>query len=253
MVPNVRHAAGLFRYGHLFNRNAEHPLIALLEAAPPWLLSRTIEELFPSGRTLTVLTAENVRAVSDLRGYSIDDFRRLPKFGSKRIEDVSTRLVAILGEGPLTERIETHEGYDSETLIDKMHRWLSELSDHERDIVVRRMGLHSNIQTLQEIADRNDLSRERIRQIEARTIRKLMKLTNTGNTLTSRLDSLLKDRKFPIPVHVLESSDDWFAGIVNGVNIFRYVLRHRCGSELKIDQINGEDYLFHRLGRVPGR
>ena len=50
---------------------------------------------------------------------------------------------------------------------------LARLSERERDVIVLRFGLNDEPCTLAEIGDRFDLTRERIRQIEARALGKL--------------------------------------------------------------------------------
>jgi len=47
------------------------------------------------------------------------------------------------------------------------------LNDREKDIIKRRAGFYGRPQTLQEIAKEYGLTRERIRQIEAKAYRKL--------------------------------------------------------------------------------
>ena len=59
---------------------------------------------------------------------------------------------------------------------------LSELDDKEREVVTLRFGLDRDGEprTLQEIGERLELSRERIRQIESRAKEKLRKSKRAG-------------------------------------------------------------------------
>jgi len=56
---------------------------------------------------------------------------------------------------------------------------VGELSDRERDVLVRRHGLHGDTkETLESIGSAHNLTRERIRQIETSSVKKLQSLDN---------------------------------------------------------------------------
>ena len=74
-------------------------------------------------------------------------------------------------EGPL-ERVE--RSIDQEQLA----RWLSHLNEQEREVLSLRFGLDGhNRHTLADIGRHLDVSRERIRQVELKALRKLRHLT----------------------------------------------------------------------------
>ena len=63
--------------------------------------------------------------------------------------------------------------------VEIINNLFSELSDRERDILIRRHGLHgSGRETLESIGGAHQLTRERIRQIETTSVRKLQQLKN---------------------------------------------------------------------------
>jgi RNA polymerase primary sigma factor len=65
-----------------------------------------------------------------------------------------------------------------ESLSEEINRALSKLTDRERDIIKMSFGIGSQEYTLEEIADRFDLTRERVRQIREKVIRKLKSKRN---------------------------------------------------------------------------
>lgn len=67
---------------------------------------------------------------------------------------------------------------------------LATLSDRERIILEKRFGLDDgNIKTLQEIANQFNVTRERVRQIEAKALMRLRK-----HSLSSKLKTYLKEK-----------------------------------------------------------
>ena len=66
---------------------------------------------------------------------------------------------------------------------EQLGRWLSNLSDQERQVLQLRFGLEGEErQTLAEIGRRLDVSRERVRQVELKALRKLRNLTRRTPT-----------------------------------------------------------------------
>lgn len=72
-----------------------------------------------------------------------------------------------------------NENVDNLDAVQIINDLFSELTERERDILVRRHGLNSGLkETLENIGAAHKLTRERIRQIETHSIKKLRNLTN---------------------------------------------------------------------------
>lgn len=70
--------------------------------------------------------------------------------------------------------------------VEIINNLFSELSDRERDVLIRRYGLHgSGKETLESIGNAHSLTRERIRQIETTSVKKLQNLQNLNDHLTT--------------------------------------------------------------------
>ena len=69
-------------------------------------------------------------------------------------------------------------------------RWLDQLNDRQREIVIRRFGLHEHDpETLESIAHTMHLTRERIRQLQAEALRHLARIVEyQGYTVDALLD-----------------------------------------------------------------
>ncbi|MCU0680275.1 MAG: hypothetical protein MUF50_03180, partial [Planctomycetes bacterium] len=80
------------------------------------------------------------------------------------------------------------------TIVDKL---FAELMDREKDVLSRRFGLYGNDKhTLEEIGTIHKLTRERVRQIEAASIKKLKKIEKLEeyiSGLKNSIDSIVKE------------------------------------------------------------
>jgi len=81
--------------------------------------------------------------------------------------------------------------------IEIINNLFSELSERERDVLIRRYGLNSGVkETLESIGEAHELTRERIRQIETTSIKKLQQLKDLKdylNTLRKVILQLLEE------------------------------------------------------------
>lgn len=81
--------------------------------------------------------------------------------------------------------------------VEIINNLFSELSERERDVLIRRYGLHSGRkETLESIGSAHQLTRERIRQIETTSVKKLQQLKNLQNyieTLRKVIIELLEE------------------------------------------------------------
>lgn len=94
----------------------------------------------------------------------------------------------------LIDTIEDANSVDPENLIAELNKfshveeWLSTLADNEREILALRFGLNDREpQTLDTIGQKFGVTRERIRQIEAKSIEKLRKILEEKQTDLERI------------------------------------------------------------------
>ena len=70
--------------------------------------------------------------------------------------------------------------------VDIINNLFTELGERERDVLIRRHGLHSGSkETLESIGNAHQLTRERIRQIETTSIKKLQQLENLKDYISA--------------------------------------------------------------------
>lgn len=102
--------------------------------------------------------------------------------------------VSILDQIIDNQKVEEVNSLDAVEIINNL---FSELTDRERDVLIRRYGLHaSKKETLESIGNAHNLTRERIRQIETTSVKKLQqlkKLTDYVATLRKVIYQLLEE------------------------------------------------------------
>ena len=146
------------------------------------------------GREVSELTEQldrrpTTREIAEGMDLSQGDVDALIRIGSSDLS-LSERIGGARGEadGPeLAELLESAEPSFEEDLVRRslaarVRAALDELDDKEREVVALRFGLDRDgeMRTLQEIGETLDLSRERIRQIEARAKEKLRRSKRAG-------------------------------------------------------------------------
>jgi RNA polymerase primary sigma factor len=146
------------------------------------------------GREVAALTAQLDRTptpqeIAEDMDLSEEDVSALMRLGATDVS-LSDRVGAGRGDrdGPeLADLLESPEPPVEEDLVrramvDRVRAALDELDGKEREVVALRFGLDRDgeVRTLQEIGASLDLSRERIRQIEARAKEKLRRSKRAG-------------------------------------------------------------------------
>ena len=236
----IRREAGQARFRHLIGSARDDPG-AVARAAPPWLAERDFETMDLPVRVSNVFINMNLTRVGDLASLSLASLLGLPNFGRKSVRDLLARLEKALEEGPFSVEAKIDDAADL-PLLSAIRRSLLDYGERERDIIRRRMGLDAPAETLQQIGETYAVTRERVRQIEAKTVRRLRQEEFWDDLLTKKLSNLLRDREFPLPALGVEAADPWFVGIADYPDALRYILTSICGDQAGIVSIDGIDY-----------
>jgi Bacterial RNA polymerase, alpha chain C terminal domain/Sigma-70, region 4 len=229
-----------------------------------------------SVRVANVFIGQEIKLVKELCTLDTDALLRFPNFGRKSVRDLQHSLVNALREGPvirdadeLKRKSSTEPAFADESPRDEpvfepstparriwtegfligFQETFSTLFPKDGDVLARRMGLYGPFETLQEIADDYDLTRERIRQIENRAIKRLARHPDLSILLTSKLQLLLSNRNFPLPLFGVEALDKWFLGLSKSSTALPYILENLCENKFGITRIAGVDYLGYLTQR----
>ena len=236
-----RHLVGLFRFEALIDGRQDDPC-AMIHECPPWLLERSLKTIGLTVRISNAFKRAGLEHVRDLQPYSVDKLFALPNFGRRSVADLRDALRKALDDGPRDIRAMRNQAQRT-ALLSQIEQTLESFGPRERDILVRRMGLDCEQKTLQEIGDTHDLTRERVRQIEAKGIERIRRDASWGEFLVATLERLVAGREFPLPVQGLEAVEPWFEGVGRAAAVFEYVLTAIYPSKWAVVHIDDADYV----------
>ncbi|MHC8441420.1 MAG: DNA-directed RNA polymerase subunit alpha C-terminal domain-containing protein [Candidatus Eutrophobiaceae bacterium] len=242
---NARYLVGLRRYEIL---EGEQPnaatLIESLRSAPPWILDAKIALLNLSVRSKNVCAANDIKTIRDFAKYGLRDLYKLPNLGKKSISEISRGMAHLFTTGhPLkavaskldwvipepigdistdsnndSEGSDIHHGNDagfrsfvSASITEGFIDVAQNLSQIEREIWDGRIGFRCDPMTLQQIADQIGKTRERVRQIEGKSYKKVYGHL-FWDFLSRRVQGHLRGRTAPLFLNGLSAIDPWFEG-----------------------------------------
>lgn len=237
----LRMLLGMYRSAYLVGEAGMDPT-ALARAAPPWLSIRSVRDFDLSVRLDNVFRRQSIELVKDIGALTLSELLKLPNLGRTSIEQLVDILRAALCAGPPQNPTDDKQR-DSGTLLDAVRASLATCSERERDILVRRMGLGRPPETLAEIGEDYHVTRERIRQIEAKVVDRLVRKEVWDDQLAARLHVLLAEREFPLPLFGAEALDPWFSGVAAHSDAMRYIISNMCNAAVSLVEVDGIEYL----------
>jgi hypothetical protein len=188
--------------------------------------SLPVEVLDLSTRSLKVLIRLHICSITELLEYPKEKLFRAENIGRKSLNEIESKLFAYLSNGSIVGRADhvANEAVESAGLGTRsfVQQMLSRLPDRQRNIIADRYGLWDGIaETLQDIGDKLGLTRERIRQIEEKGLKRLRRIYGHGT---------IKNLVLAKITTCLESQSETFRGIV-GEDQFTNAFADDCSLE----------------------
>lgn len=140
----------------------------------------------PSEEEIAVYCTEN-KINPDLI-VAVDRLKFLPSLNAKLKEDEDAE--SEMGDF-IPDSMNVEEQVMKKALAENIEKLLDgKLTDKERDIIIRRYGLFGHrVETLEEIGASMHVTRERVRQIEAKAINRIRRLTIANRSVVDWLDN----------------------------------------------------------------
>ena len=240
-LPNdLRASLGRYIISPIIKRDA-FDICEFARKCPPWIAERELETMELRIRAKNVYSTQGFKTVRDLGQVLTEtNFLNFRNYGRKSIWDTRNAFLAALSEGPVGL---AEEATKSSNLIEAIYSSLEGLSKREKDIVCRRMGAFGTPQKLEEISEMYSVTRERIRQIEKKAIKKLIDKNFWDDLLEEKVKKMLALTTFPIPVGGVEVLDSWFLGVSENIPLFTYVFNAKLGGKYSIIKVENLTYL----------
>lgn len=238
---NLREQVGVARCLILMAGQKDDPC-AFARAAPPWLQNRKFKSLRLSARVENVFNAVGIVTVKDLASYTEDALLKMRNFGHTSVASLYAALQTGLQQGVVDQQSVEQKATEI-SFLDSVRQSLTALSDRDRDILARRMGLDCAEETLAEIGDRHGLTREGVRLQVAKDLKNIISYELWSEVLVHKLTSLLADRDEPLKITGLEEEDFWFEGVGDARSAFCFIVSALTPPPTNFIEVDGELYL----------
>lgn len=235
---------------------------SIIRGASSWLLALSLDSLGLKPRTINALRKKGFSFVKDVENFSSDALLSIPNFGRTSLHDLAENLKLAIRLGPASSQtiaanvnsapsklsqatVKLGSKYkDFDTLTSIIHAAISQLNPKVAEVIRARMGIGVEPPTLQEIGDELDLSRERVRQLEAKGASLIGCDSIWQDVLESKLSNLLDDRDDPLFFLDLSIRDDWFHGIEQMKEPFGFLLAHKNILNQRFSLLNANGQWF---------
>jgi hypothetical protein len=255
--------------------------VAVFEPPPLSPLDRGVQTLALPTRALNWAARSEITTVRDLVAWLPDAIEAEKNVGRRTVRETREVLEALLGHSweeayatvhggaapmvePASTAMTTATPTEDETATDPLtsvgaagwaepppgyssflQAWQAQLAVLEpipRMIVTRRAGMHGERETLDELGAMLGISRERVRQIEARVIGRLAERSPWRGSVEANLAAAFgSGRALPL---TLLAQDSWWAGIDQQELLLDYVVRRIFEDQLFVlEAPSGKRYL----------
>lgn len=210
LSPETRRKIGAFGLTY-FLSNPSSPT-DLARCAPPWVGSIKIRQL-KIPRWLEDLFEEmSIELISDLTPHTDNDFTKNKGIGEKALSNLAVEIINLVRDGPENAPLEpTEEEIEKIGLRTLLVETLASMDDRSRIILEEKLGVHGPAKKLQDIAGELGISKERVRQIQEKQIKRLRKTKRWAELLENKLRIARGTGKPLLTIPELIASDSWFS------------------------------------------
>lgn len=208
---------------------------------PGWALEVPFDQLPLTVRCRNVLQKQRIIRLSDLGKFTREEAMQWQNFGRHSVKDLATTLVSFLKNGPdqLADREDLPNVLELPPLLECMRQSTLVMTEREASIWRARLGLDGPRMTLEQLASLHEVTRERIRQIEAKTLRNYRRTNPWIDAIAPRVDLALQNRESSLFVEDLEQQDSWFSGVAEQPQVLGTLFEYFGPSHLHVWSSHG--------------
>ncbi len=178
-------------------------------------------------RVETFLRVEDIRVITELERYDDLSLLHRPNFGQTSLLALVTAIRELINEHESVLHSERLPGSEREIISSFEGGWTqayNSMDSRMKDILTARCLSGSNSLTLQELGNKHDITRERVRQIERKGRNHLIAYRSFGDLVDKKLHAVRLDRSTPLSVLELIRNDRWFSIGDHSFDRFNYQL-----------------------------
>ncbi len=225
-----------FRFNYLKNTINLSDHKEILKISPRWLLASHVQDIGFTVRIEHILLEHGITKMRELSEVSTIKLLSFPKMGKNSIKDLCEAIITKISNVNFDANMTpasfiTPEDFNNQSLAEndslylaseiskiplKQHleRTLEDLSEIDRVVLHDRLGYKGKVLTLEEVGEKLDVTRERIRQRQKKYVDKIIAKEYWDDVIGLRIGQLLLDREEPLILEMLEIEDPWFKGFM---------------------------------------
>lgn len=227
------------------------------------ILSNHVNSLNLSVRSANCLEAGNIQHIGELIQCTEEELMALPNFGRTSLNEIKSALSAQALSIGMTldnwcrtnvakdsqDKTDTNDfarlstGVMKSLLREDFEQTLRKTNDIDRCILMERLGYEGEIETLENIGKRLNLTRERIRQRYKKCRNRIARSESWPEMIDERIQHLLDENKQPIHLEFLEIEDQWFRGFGSNYTFLSEIIQNFSGVSMNVTSIEGRQYV----------
>ncbi|WP_086774973.1 sigma factor-like helix-turn-helix DNA-binding protein [Vibrio coralliirubri] len=233
----------------------------LLSILPESLRQVDLSVLGLTVRLMNVFNLQSIRCLADLDGISLSTMMSWPNFGRKSAKDLCEiissnfdtlmeRVSVVPLEITEAKEVDCEQPSEQEesdligmisqiSLKNHFEKALSQLKERDREVIELRTGCNGKVMTLEEVGQRLNVTRERVRQLQKKYVTKIMEREYWDDCIAIKIGQLLIDRESPLYLEMLELEDSWFAGFMGNYANLTAIIELFSEAEIRIIKVNG--------------
>jgi len=222
----------------------ENPL-SIVAVSPVWLLQMDIKYFQCSARLKKLIIQQNITSLADFLEFTSSELCLLPNIGRKSLSDLSDCIIAAYHKGrpPEITEVIASPNYTRTSLKDAFFASLNDLNNsRQKQIIEKRLGVSGKIETLEEIAQKFNITRERVRQIEQKALR-ILRHEFWTEILAEKITAMLKNTRSPVFIHGIGAYDQWFQGFEGNYTLFEKLLANFSRGNAFFVSANNQTFL----------
>ena len=231
-----------YRYNFLKDTVRDENPLELLKIAPVWLLDMNIKYFHTNQRTKNVITEQNIGSLKQFLDYRLVELSRMKNMGAKSIRQLHADILHAKKKGPPP----TFENplVDKLTLRANLENTIHAIKDEKHKFIMEaRIGLNREPETLESIAEKFDLTRERVRQIQKKVTQSIIDDEFWDDSLKFKIQRLLQNQSNPIILEELHHNDPWFEGFQNEIELLKNVISSFSHLDVNFISYNNQTIL----------